>query len=96
MIKTAPVKLLPGISPYSAKVSPEIVKGFEKEHPGFMRRSRVIELIGVSNSTIYTWMRKGLFPMPYRLPGDLVAWKASQVMLWVAIHDGSVNQVEAA
>jgi prophage regulatory protein len=38
----------------------------------------------VAKSTIYLWIRQGLFPAPYSLGGgQAVAWRESDVQKWM-------------
>ena len=49
-----------------------------------LRRTAVQDLTGLSRSTIYDLMAKGLFPRPVRLTGKAVAWPESVIAEWLA------------
>ena len=49
-----------------------------------LRRRAVEEKTGLSRSTIYDLMTKGLFPRPVRLTGRAVAWPESAIAEWLA------------
>jgi predicted DNA-binding transcriptional regulator AlpA len=44
-----------------------------------------------SRTTIWRWMRDGLFPSSYKIGANSVAWKASELQLWVDSHDKGVG-----
>ena len=52
-----------------------------------LRRSAVEELTGLSRSTIYDLMRRGLFPRPVKLTGKAVAWPESAIAAWLASRE---------
>jgi predicted DNA-binding transcriptional regulator AlpA len=51
-------------------------------------KPELLKLIGVSPATVYTWMKRGLFPLAREIgPGGKtckVAWVESEVMAWLA------------
>ena len=49
-----------------------------------LRRIEVEARTGLSRSTIYAWMDKGLFPKPVKLGTRLVAWRETDVDAWVS------------
>lgn len=52
-----------------------------------LRRLAVENLTGLSRSTIYDLMAKGLFPRPVRLTAKAVAWPESAISDWLAQRD---------
>jgi prophage regulatory protein len=48
----------------------------------YMRLPKVIELVGLSQSTIYDMASNGRFPKQVRLGGRAVAWVKSEVLQW--------------
>ncbi|CAN7321323.1 MULTISPECIES: helix-turn-helix transcriptional regulator [unclassified Pseudoxanthomonas] len=48
------------------------------------RLARVLEATGLSRSTIYLYISKGLFPKPRKLGPRAVGWYASEVYAWIA------------
>ena len=49
----------------------------------FLRRKAVEQRIGVTKSTLYSWISLGEFPRPIHLSAGAVAWIASEVDDWV-------------
>lgn len=54
------------------------------------RRSEVEALTGLSRSTIYDQMSRGLFPRPIKLTGKAVAWPESSLSAWLQSRKGHV------
>lgn len=48
----------------------------------YMRLPKVIELVGLSQSTIYDMASNGRFPKQVKLGGRAVAWVKSEVLQW--------------
>ena len=48
-----------------------------------IRRKEVEELTGLSQSTIYEWMRQGNFPHPVRVGPHTVRWYLDEVMHFI-------------
>lgn len=56
----------------------------------FMQRAEVLQLLGISNGALYSWILRDLFPRPVQL-GPLrttgkagrVAWLESEVRAWI-------------
>ena len=48
-----------------------------------MRLPEVVQLTGVSRSTIYRWMENGEFPRQISLGANTVAWLESDVEDWI-------------
>ena len=55
----------------------------------FFRLAEVIELIGVSRSTIYRWMATGDFPKHISLGSNTVVWLETGVDAWIKQTIGS-------
>jgi prophage regulatory protein len=51
--------------------------------PQILRRKDVEATVGLSRSTIYHLIRKGLFPAPIKLGKRAVGWKVSDIETWV-------------
>ena len=49
----------------------------------FMRLPEVVQLTGVSRSTIYRWMANGEFPKQVSLGANTVAWLENDVNDWI-------------
>ena len=48
-----------------------------------LRRPEVEARTGLSRSTLYAWMKEGLFPLPVKLGSRLVGWKDIDVQAWI-------------
>jgi prophage regulatory protein len=48
-----------------------------------IRLPSVLERVGVSRSTLWSWVREGRFPPPVRLGLRAVAWKSTSVDRWI-------------
>jgi prophage regulatory protein len=49
-----------------------------------LRRPEVERLTGLSRTTLYEWMKRGVFPRPVALGARLVGWRASDIAEWLA------------
>lgn len=49
-----------------------------------IRLNDVIAVTGLARSTIYKYLKQGLFPIPVPLGGRSVAWVESEVAAWIA------------
>ena len=49
----------------------------------FVRLPEVLQLTGVSRSTIYRWMANGEFPNQISLGGNTVAWLERDLEVWI-------------
>jgi len=52
--------------------------------PKMLTLEDVLELTGVSRSTIYALMRRRVFPLPRKLTNNLNGWLESEVREWLA------------
>lgn len=52
-----------------------------------LRRRAVEEITGLSRSTIYAMMSRGLFPRPVKLTGKAVGWPESSIAAWLASRE---------
>ena len=51
--------------------------------PGMLiRLTEVVELLGVSRSTIYKWVDEGAFPPPVRVSERAVRWRTEDIEAW--------------
>jgi len=48
----------------------------------FLRLNHLKELLGVSGSSIWAWVKKGKFPKPVKLSENTTAWNAADVEAW--------------
>ena len=49
----------------------------------FMRLPEVVQLTGVSRSTVYRWMANGEFPKQVSLGSNTVAWLEAEIEDWI-------------
>lgn len=50
----------------------------------FMRLNDVKAATGLARSTIYKYVKQGIFPAPVSLGGRSVAWVEAEVLAWIA------------
>lgn len=55
----------------------------EEGRLGYWRKSRVLELCGISKSTLDRLVRSGDFPKPVKLGPRAIGWKVSDVIDWI-------------
>ena len=48
-----------------------------------MRLPEVVQLTGVSRSTVYRWMANGEFPKQVSLGSNTVAWLEAEIEDWI-------------
>ena len=51
--------------------------------PWFIRLPQVLEMTGLSTSTIYRWMTDGTFPKQIQLGSRSVVWNERDVIDWM-------------
>ncbi len=56
-------------------------------HEKLLRRKQVIEMTGLSYSSIYRAEREGRFPKRIRIGKYAVAWKLSEIQMWISNRD---------
>ncbi|MBA4381646.1 MAG: AlpA family transcriptional regulator [Sideroxydans sp.] len=49
----------------------------------FYRLPHLKQRLGVSGSSIWSWVKKGTFPKPIKLSENCTAWNASDIDAWV-------------
>ena len=47
-------------------------------------RKEVLILIGISNATLWRWIKAGRFPAPMKIGKKKVAWRSSVLAHWIA------------
>ena len=78
--------------PKATSVAPKRRRGHEPIKPGqrLLTKHQVLELLGgIAYSTLWGWMRDGLFPLALELgPPDgrssTIAWDSNEVFGWIA------------
>lgn len=58
----------------------------------FYHRPAVEALTGLSRSTIYEMMDRGVFPRPVRIGRRAVAWRESDIAAWQAQRQSQPSQ----
>ena len=53
------------------------------------RNPEVQRRTGASRSTIYAWVRLGLFPKPVKIGPRAVGWRKSDVDAWLASRESA-------
>ncbi len=48
-----------------------------------LRRQQVIDRVGLSRSSIYSYMSRNLFPRPIKIGVRAVAWDATAISNWI-------------
>lgn len=48
-----------------------------------LRRRQVEKLTGLARSTIYEYVKQGVFPAPVRLGSRAVGWRCTEVEAWI-------------
>ena len=56
----------------------------------FYRINQLSEMLSVSKSTIWNWVRKGSFPQAIKLAENTTAWRSDDVDAW--INSRNMNQ----
>ncbi len=46
-------------------------------------RKEVLMLIGISNATLWRWIKAGRFPAPMKIGKKKVAWRSSVLAHWI-------------
>ena len=54
-----------------------------QQEPAFLRRKQVETRTGLSRSTIYQYIKAGVFPKPVPLGPRAVGWLESEVNEWI-------------
>ena len=47
-------------------------------------RKETLILIGISNATLWRWIKAGRFPAPMKIGKKKVAWRSSVLATWIA------------
>jgi prophage regulatory protein len=54
-----------------------------------LRRREVEKLTGLARSTIYQYVKAGVFPAPVRLGARAVGWRYADVLDWINSREAS-------
>lgn len=55
----------------------------ENQIDKILRRPTVSDLTGLSRSSLYDYVRKGIFPVPVQLGPRNVGWRESEIRAWI-------------
>ena len=58
---------------------------------GLIRQSLLLKCLPFSKSTLWRWVKAGLFPAPVRLSVGITAWRAEDVQRWIAEREGGAE-----
>ncbi|GAB7563032.1 hypothetical protein LG202_10710 [Methylobacillus methanolivorans] len=64
--------------------------------PQFYRITELKSRLGVSSSSIWSWVKQNKFPQPIKLSANITAWKASDVETWAQARIDASQGREAA
>jgi prophage regulatory protein len=65
-------------------------------HPdALLRTKKVVELTGLHRVTLWRWCRTGRFPSPVQIGEKAVAWRAAEVLAWIAARPVVARAAEA-
>ena len=56
-----------------------------------LRMRDVLEMVGVSRTTVWRQVKAGNFPAPIRLSPRSVGWRQSDIEEWIASRDDAVG-----
>lgn len=67
-------------------------KQYSLDHTPALIRSRLLcQILGISKSALYAWVRKGFFPPPIRCGQRFTAWRRHDVEAWLASRSHSTD-----
>jgi prophage regulatory protein len=72
--------LLESQTPNDGHLSPVALPALER----LIGRKEVLILIGISNATLWRWIKAGRFPAPMKIGKKKVAWRSSVLAAWIA------------
>lgn len=52
--------------------------------PAVLRTKDVLNMLGISRTTLYAWMQEGSFPPNIKLGSRAVGWRAADIEAWLA------------
>ncbi len=59
-----------------------------------LRIQEVSNRLGVCESTVYLWIRKGIFPAPTHIGGRTAVWRESTLIGWLDEHVPLTDEVQ--
>jgi prophage regulatory protein len=61
-----------------------------------LRQRQVLQLLGISSSTLWEWVRRGRFPKPIAIGPNSKAWLADEIDAHLLARANERDQVTAA
>lgn len=61
---------------------------------GMSRAKDILPLLPFGRTTLHEWSRDGRFPSSIRLSPNMVAWRNSDVLEWLASHSADAIEVQ--
>lgn len=49
----------------------------------FLRKRSVMSLVGISEGTLYRWIKQGRFPKQIKIGPNSVAWQRREIVAWM-------------
>lgn len=79
--KTAIAKAIPHVppKPMAAPISFDDLPG-----SAFIKQPQILELVPISASSLWRWVKIGAFPKPLKLSDHCSVWKVADVRQWMA------------
>jgi len=71
------------LQPQNLPAQPISKKVPHQQPTDMIRIKEVMKMIGISKSTIYSFISNGTFPKPIKLGGRSVAWQRGNIEKWV-------------
>jgi prophage regulatory protein len=56
-----------------------------------LRTAEILQVTGVSNATIWRWIKTGSFPAPLKLGPQAVGWRESALREWLESREPAVT-----
>jgi prophage regulatory protein len=62
----------------------------------YLRLKEVLEILPISKSTVWQWVKEGKFPVPIRLSLRCTVWEVSVIEQFVKNYEAAQNVKEAS
>jgi prophage regulatory protein len=56
----------------------------------FVKQPQILELVPISASSLWRWVRDGMFPRPIKLSEHCSVWRVQDVRAWMAAQTAEV------
>lgn len=77
-------KLATAISPTPAKQSAPLPTFDELPDSAFIKQPQILQVVPISASSLWRWVRDGMFPRPIKLSEHCSVWRVQDVRAWMA------------